>query len=126
MNALLVRVPLLIRWAGVAEPGSVTDAPAATMDVLPTLAKLIGAEPATADPMLRQLTLQASLAALDGPVPRPGGSGTAPEAARTYLLPVSGRVLTGTGELIPITETFAHPITTNPITTNPITTRSMS
>ncbi len=40
-----VRVPCIMRWPGQIKPETVSRAPAATMDVLPTLAKLIGAEP---------------------------------------------------------------------------------
>lgn len=39
-----VRVPCLMRWPGVIPPGSVCREPAMTIDFLPTLAKLIGAE----------------------------------------------------------------------------------
>ena len=44
-----------------------------------------------------QRRLETSLAELDGPVARPGNSGAAPGG--NFLLPVNGRVLTGTGEL---------------------------
>jgi arylsulfatase A-like enzyme len=40
-----IRVPLLVRWPGVAEPGSMTDTPAATMDFLPTLVAAAGGAP---------------------------------------------------------------------------------
>jgi arylsulfatase len=39
-----VRVPFLARWPGVLEAGRTVDAPAMTIDVLPALADLIGAE----------------------------------------------------------------------------------
>ncbi len=38
-----VRVPMIARWPGRIPPGLVTNEPAATIDVLPTLAKLAGA-----------------------------------------------------------------------------------
>lgn len=44
-----------------------------------------------------QRRLESSLAELEGPVPRPGGSESA--ARGNFQLPVRGRVLTGTGEL---------------------------
>jgi septal ring factor EnvC (AmiA/AmiB activator) len=46
-----------------------------------------------------QERLQATLATLPGPVPRPGGPGPAPALDRSYAMPVDGRVLTGVGEL---------------------------
>ncbi len=46
-----------------------------------------------------QRRLEASLAELDGPVPRPGGGNAAASARGNFLLPVRGRVVTGTGEL---------------------------
>ncbi len=39
-----VRVPCVMRWPGVIPPGSVCREPAMTIDLLPTLAKVIGAE----------------------------------------------------------------------------------
>jgi len=42
-----VRVPCLMRWPGRIPAGSVCREVAATMDILPTLAKLAGAEPAS-------------------------------------------------------------------------------
>ena len=46
-----------------------------------------------------QRQLENRLAELEGPVPRPGGANETGAADRTYLLPVAGRVITGTGEL---------------------------
>jgi septal ring factor EnvC (AmiA/AmiB activator) len=48
-----------------------------------------------------QERLEASLAALPGPLPRPGGGGgqANPPAERPFTMPVAGRVLTGVGEL---------------------------
>lgn len=46
-----------------------------------------------------QQRLQASLAALPGPVLRPTAAGAPPPAGPTFLLPATGRVLTGMGEL---------------------------
>jgi arylsulfatase A-like enzyme len=37
-----VRVPLIVHWPGVTKPGSVSDAPAITMDLFPTLADVAG------------------------------------------------------------------------------------
>lgn len=37
-----VRVPFLARWPGVIEPGTVIDDPVTAMDVMPTLARLVG------------------------------------------------------------------------------------
>jgi len=49
-----------------------------------------------------QNRLRASLSALPGPLPRPGTpSRPAPAGAPRYILPVSGRLLTGTGEISP-------------------------
>jgi arylsulfatase A-like enzyme len=39
-----LRVPLLVRWPGRVEPGSVSDHPCAIWDLLPTLADLAGAQ----------------------------------------------------------------------------------
>lgn len=39
-----VLVPFLVRWPGIVEPGSVSDAMVATIDVLPTLAAITGQE----------------------------------------------------------------------------------
>lgn len=39
-----IRVPLIVRWPGHAEPGRVSQAPAAVWDLLPTLAEAAGAE----------------------------------------------------------------------------------
>jgi len=46
-----------------------------------------------------QQQLASSLSRLDGPVPRPGSEGSTDPAGRRYLLPVEGRVISGTGEL---------------------------
>jgi septal ring factor EnvC (AmiA/AmiB activator) len=47
-----------------------------------------------------QDALRRRLAALPGPVPRPGAqSGTPPRAGPTYILPVAGRLVTGMGEI---------------------------
>lgn len=47
-----------------------------------------------------QARLQASLAGLPGPVPRPGSDGAAAASPRLpYLLPVEGRLITGVGEI---------------------------
>jgi septal ring factor EnvC (AmiA/AmiB activator) len=43
--------------------------------------------------------LEAELAALPGPVPRPGPPSQAPRNAPPYTLPVEGRLLTGVGEI---------------------------
>jgi len=40
-----IRVPMLARWPGHIEPGSVTDHPSAFWDVLPTIADITGQEP---------------------------------------------------------------------------------
>jgi uncharacterized sulfatase len=39
-----IRVPMIVRWPGVTEPGRVCDEPAATWDLLPTFAEIAGAE----------------------------------------------------------------------------------
>lgn len=41
-----IRVPLLVRWHGVARPGSVVDAPVTSPDIFPTLIEAAGARPA--------------------------------------------------------------------------------
>lgn len=46
-----------------------------------------------------QAQLARRLATLPGPVPRPGAPAAAPPAAVRYLLPVEGRLITGTGEI---------------------------
>ena len=40
-----VRVPCIVRWPGKIPAGSVCDEPAMTIDILPTLARIAGAEP---------------------------------------------------------------------------------
>ena len=37
-----VRVPLIVRWPGVVEPGSVSNDPVSSIDFLPTLAEIAG------------------------------------------------------------------------------------
>jgi arylsulfatase A-like enzyme len=39
------RIPLLVRWPGVAQPGTTSDALANIMDLAPTLAEMAGCEP---------------------------------------------------------------------------------
>lgn len=39
-----IRVPLIVRWPGVVEPGTVCDEPVISVDVFPTLAEMAGAE----------------------------------------------------------------------------------
>lgn len=60
-------------------------------------ARELAREAATAD---YQTRLEARLAQLPGPAPRPGAPARAPSAAAAaYLLPVEGRLLTGVGEI---------------------------
>ncbi len=40
-----IRIPFIVRWPGVVEPGSVVDAPAATTDVYPTMLAMAGLAP---------------------------------------------------------------------------------
>ena len=40
-----IRVPLVVHWPGVVEPGTVSDHPSAFWDLLPTLAEVVGATP---------------------------------------------------------------------------------
>jgi arylsulfatase A-like enzyme len=46
-----VRVPLIVYWPGVTKPGSVSDAPAITMDLFPTILEMAGVPAAGAHPM---------------------------------------------------------------------------
>ncbi|MDV7392444.1 sulfatase-like hydrolase/transferase, partial [Arthrospira platensis SPKY1] len=39
-----IRVPLLVDWPGVTEPGSVTDVPVDIIDLFPTILEMVGAE----------------------------------------------------------------------------------
>lgn len=39
-----IRVPLIVRWPGVVKPGTVSDEPATTADLMPTFAEMAGAE----------------------------------------------------------------------------------
>ncbi|MBE7498605.1 MAG: sulfatase [Verrucomicrobiaceae bacterium] len=40
-----LRVPLIVRWPGVTKPGSISDKPTITMDLVPTLIEMTGVRP---------------------------------------------------------------------------------
>lgn len=62
-----IRVPLIIRWPGVVEPGSECDVPVVSMDFYPTLLEAVGASDATAPDGVSLMPLLRGESALDRP-----------------------------------------------------------
>jgi arylsulfatase A-like enzyme len=62
-----IRVPLIVRWPGVVEPGSECDFPVVSMDFYPTLLEAVGASEATAPDGVSLMRLLRGESALDRP-----------------------------------------------------------
>ena len=46
-----IRVPLIVRWPGRVEPGTISDVPVVSMDFFPTILEAAGLEPAPGEPL---------------------------------------------------------------------------